>query len=184
MLRSPSTFPKFLQSIHKMSVSTANIASLKRISAPDLRTLLLSPQASSVTVIDVRDDDYIGGHIRNSVHSPSSTLDHQIPELIRKLGQQDVVVFHCSLSQQRGPGAALRYMRERQRRGEKGEVADGGVTGAKTGEGKGGEGSEAGKGEQEVYVLDKGFVGWIKEGYGRDERLTEGFRKEVWEDIG
>lgn len=37
------------------------------------------------------------------------------------------------------------------------------------------------KGEQTVYVLDRGFVGW-QEVYGGDERLTEGYRKELWAD--
>jgi hypothetical protein len=37
------------------------------------------------------------------------------------------------------------------------------------------------KKEQKVYVLDRGFVGW-QEKYGEDERLTEGYRKELWKD--
>lgn len=36
------------------------------------------------------------------------------------------------------------------------------------------------KKEQKVYVLDQGFVGW-QEIYGEDSRLTEGYRKEIWE---
>jgi hypothetical protein len=32
-----------------------------------------------------------------------------------------------------------------------------------------------------VYILDRGFVGW-QEKYGPDERLTEAYRKEIWED--
>lgn len=65
------------------------------------------------------------------------------------------MVFHCSLSQQRGPGAAGGYLRLR---------------GKEDGEGEGG---------QEVWVLDGGFVKWA-EMYGEDERLTEGFVKSVW----
>lgn len=41
------------------------------------------------------------------------------------------------------------------------------------------EGSE--KKEQKVYVLDRGFVGW-QEIYGEDSRLTEAYRKEIWQD--
>ena len=58
--------------------------------------------------------------------------------------------------------------------------------------GKGGEGNGSGEREegkearreteeQKVYVLDRGFVGW-QEVYANDERLTEGYRKELWED--
>jgi hypothetical protein len=36
------------------------------------------------------------------------------------------------------------------------------------------------KKEQKVYVLDQGFVGW-QERFGEDPRLTEGYRKEIWQ---
>jgi len=36
------------------------------------------------------------------------------PGLIRRLSQKKAVVFHCALSQQRGPTAALKYTRERE----------------------------------------------------------------------
>jgi rhodanese-related sulfurtransferase len=83
--------------------------------------------------------------------------------LVRKLKDKKTVVFHCALSQQRGPGAALKYLRERD-----------GLLKAMGEDAKG----EAG---QEVVVLDRGFLGW-QEVYGVDERLTEGYRKELWED--
>jgi Cdc25 family phosphatase len=108
-----------------------------------------------------------------------------LPTLVRQLQDKETVVFHCALSQQRGPAAALRYIRERER-----VLADA----AAAGKGKteaAGEGADqaaaaaaapgdAGK-EQKVFVLDRGFVGW-QEVYGTDERLTEGYRKELWED--
>ena len=160
-------------------MSSANIATLKRINAEDLRSLILSSKASAVAVVDVRDDDHVGGHIKDSIHVPTPALDHRIPELIRKLADKDTVVFHCSLSQQRGPSAALRYIRERQQKAEKGELGSSGTTEGKETE----EGSTSGSGsaEQEVYVLDKGFVGWQQK-YGRDERLTEAYAPDVWED--
>lgn len=90
-----------------------NIATLHRISREELSSLLLSSDASKLAVIDVRDDDHVGGHIHNSTHVPSSSLDYRGPEIVRKLADKEIVVFHCALSQQRGPGAALRYLRER-----------------------------------------------------------------------
>ena len=89
---------------------------------------------------------------------PSSELDYKTPELIRKLKNKDKVVFHCALSQQRGPSAALRYARERQR-----------LLGAEESNG------------QEVYVLDGGFSMW-QAIYGEDEKLTEGYVKDIWMD--
>ena len=96
--------------------------------------------------------DYIGGHIKGCIHIPSQQLDTMMPTLARRLQDKKTVVFHCALSQQRGPSAALRYLRE-------GNVPEG----------------------QEVMVLDRGFVGWQEE-FGRDERITEGYRKELWEE--
>ena len=68
----------------------------------------------------------------------------------------DTVVFHCALSQQRGPSAALRYLRERER-----------ILGEE----------ECKK--QEVYVLEGGFVQW-QDKYGNDERLTEAYVADIW----
>lgn len=86
-----------------------------------------------------------------------------MPTLVRKLQDKETVVFHCALSQQRGPSAALKYMREREglldRLGDKNTEGD--------------------KKQQKVFVLDRGFVGW-QEVFGEDERLTEGYRKDVW----
>ena len=58
------------------------------------------------------------------------------------------VVFHCALSQQRGPSAALRYIRERNRL-----LGIGGDD-----SGKDGKHSEESK--QTVYILEGGFVKW------------------------
>lgn len=117
--------------------------------------------------------DHIGGHIRGSIHTPSRTLDAKLPTLVRQLADKKTVVFHCALSQQRGPGAALRYIRERERMFPARKKA--------AAEGEGGEGKAEEEPEQKVYVLDRGFVGW-QEVYADDERLTEAYRKELWED--
>lgn len=103
-------------------------------------------------------------------------------------------MFHCALSQQRGPSAALRYIRERDRLlgVDAGSVVGGALKrnredAAKEGVvGEGGkdgqwEDVEEGPKEQQVYVLDRGFVGW-QERFGEDTRLTEGYRKEIWRD--
>ena len=157
-------------------MSTLSISDLAYISREDLAQQLPS---QSIAVVDVRDSDHIGGHIKGSTWVPSSQLDHKTPELIRTLKGKDVVVFHCALSQQRGPSAALRYLREKERlypgkvesRGEveeKGEGVD-----KEDVEGDGGK-------KQKVVVLKGGFTEW-QEKYGSDERLTEGWEKDVWE---
>lgn len=180
------------------------VATLPRLSSTELSQILLSNSSSNldastppskIAIVDVRDDDHIGGHIRHSIHAPSHTLDHKIPELVRKLKDKETVVFHCALSQQRGPSAALRYIRERERLlgpSAKTKMESGSGVGEVMlknkeldSEGKGEDedkewedDDEEGK-EQKVYVLDRGFVGW-QERYGEDPRLTEGYRKEIW----
>ncbi|KAK3903524.1 Rhodanese-like domain-containing protein [Staphylotrichum tortipilum] len=156
----------------------ATIGTLERVTAASLSKILLASQADSgpsVAIIDVRDDDHIGGHIRGSQNVPSRTLDAMLPTLVRQLQDKETVVFHCALSQQRGPSAALRYIRERER-----IAAAEAARSEKTDAEGGGEGGKEVR-EQKVVVLDRGFVGWQEE-YGTDERLTEGYRKELWED--
>lgn len=175
-------------------MSTYTVATLPRISGSELSQLLLSqssnPDAaaapSSIAIIDVRDEDHIGGHIRSSIHAPSRTLDYKTPELARKLKDKDIVVFHCALSQQRGPSAALRYLRERDRLLGSSMSKLGGGEQDGTAEGQGerdedGEGGREEKGQQRVYVLKGGFVEW-QESFGEDERLTEGYSKELWKE--
>ncbi|KAK4225385.1 Rhodanese-like domain-containing protein [Podospora fimiseda] len=164
-------------------MSSITLSSLNRITAPVLSQLLLADTAagkdtSSIAIVDVRDDDYIGGHIKSALNFPSRTLDATLPTLIRQLEGKETVVFHCALSQQRGPGAALRYLREKERLAA--------LEAAKKKKNKDGEEIEQGEDKlvstkQKVYVLDRGFVGWQEE-YGTDERLTEGYRKELWAD--
>jgi rhodanese-related sulfurtransferase len=72
-----------------------------------------------------------------------------MPELVRTLKDKDKVVFHCALSQQRGPSSALRYLRERKR-----------LLDNDTERGVEESGSESVAAKQTVYVLKGGFVQW------------------------
>lgn len=93
-------------------MSLITYSDLKFVSRSDLASMLKA-QTPGVSIIDVRDDDYIGGHIKGSQNFPVRTHDYKMPELVRTLRDQDIIIFHCTLSQQRGPGSALRYLRER-----------------------------------------------------------------------
>ncbi|KAF2237022.1 Cdc25 family phosphatase-like protein Ibp1 [Viridothelium virens] len=159
-------------------MSSITIASVPRMSREALSAIILNQAASQsagYAIIDVRDSDHIGGHIHGSMHVPSSTLDYRIPELVRQLKDKDSVIFHCSLSQQRGPSAALRYARERKRLLGI-DIQDEGaeVTGAAD-EIEGTAGSR-----QKVFILDGGFVQW-QEKYGQNEKLTDDYEKDIWE---
>jgi rhodanese-related sulfurtransferase len=127
-------------------MSDVSIGSLKYISREDLSKRLLAADDSasapaSIVVVDVRDSDHIGGHIKGSIHAPTPDLDWKMPELVRTLKDKDTVVFHCALSQVRGPKAALEYLRTKERL-------------------EGGEGTA-----QNVVVLRGGFSQW-QEKYG------------------
>jgi rhodanese-related sulfurtransferase len=121
-------------------MSLHTISSLPFMTRETLASLIRS-KSTSLVVIDVRDSDYIGGHIAGGTNVPVNTHDYRMPELVRTLKDKDVVVFHCALSQQRGPSSALRYLREKERLN--GVSEDG-----------------KGSGQQKVYVLEGGFVKW------------------------
>ncbi|KAK6355485.1 hypothetical protein TWF696_004582 [Orbilia brochopaga] len=129
-------------------------------------------QVMKIAIVDVRDSDHVGGHIRSSIHSPSTIFTVALDSLLHTLKPYDAVIFHCALSQQRGPSAAIKYAREKRaleaRRkvasSEEEELLYSSVKGSK---------------DQEVYVLDGGFVKW-QEKYGDDKRLTEAYDAEIW----
>jgi rhodanese-related sulfurtransferase len=52
-------------------------------------------------VVDVRDDDYVGGNIKSSYNLPSRVFTKNVDELVRKTKDVPVVIFHCALSQER-----------------------------------------------------------------------------------
>lgn len=141
-------------------MSTITAASLTPVSRESLAGLLLSSPSSNVAIVDVRGADHVGGHIRGSTWAPSNELDSRMPELLQRLKDKDRVIFHCALSQQRGPSAALQYARERERLAGK-LVGEPEIKG------------------QEVCVLVGGFNEWQAK-YGDDERLTENYAKDLW----
>lgn len=53
-------------------------------------------------VIDVRGEDYAGGHIKGAIHQSSQTLPHGgVEEIRQKTKNVPTVIFHCLLSQVR-----------------------------------------------------------------------------------
>lgn len=62
-------------------------------------------------VVDVRDDDFGGGHIAGARHCPSESFRSALPELARELAMQEkTVVFHCMYSRSRGPRCARLFL--------------------------------------------------------------------------
>ena len=52
-------------------------------------------------VVDVRDDDFIGGNIKGAVNIPSKDFLMDVDALVRQTKEVPLVIFHCALSQVR-----------------------------------------------------------------------------------
>jgi rhodanese-related sulfurtransferase len=140
------------------------ISSLTKVTPSTLAASMLDPaRASKVAVIDVRDSDHVGGHIKGSHWIPTNQLEARIPELIRVHSDKEQIIFHCMLSQQRGPSSALKFARA---------LEDASNKAAKIQLPK--------KERPTVCVLEGGFGMWQAQ-FGEDERLTEAYAKDIWE---
>ncbi|KIJ54626.1 hypothetical protein M422DRAFT_24536 [Sphaerobolus stellatus SS14] len=110
-------------------------------------------------VVDVRDDDFVGGNVKGCLRAPFQQYENNVKELVAKLSDIPTVVFHCALSQVRGPKSARIYAETRDA-----IVADD---------------SQPSK-QQEVLVLQGGFAA-LQAAYKDDDVLIENWNKSVWE---
>ncbi|RSH93889.1 hypothetical protein EHS25_006541 [Saitozyma podzolica] len=141
--------------------------SVRYITADELAKLLKSKSTkdiNDVAVVDVRDDDFVGGNIVAAMNVPSGTFHANVQDLVKRLENGELhprgqawlpkVVFHCALSQQRGPKAARTYAEARElclteKQREK---------------------------AQQIYVLRDGFSGFQSK-FRDDPELVEKFNK-------
>jgi Cdc25 family phosphatase len=152
------------------------LSSLTYLQPATLAPLLLDAEhQQKIAIVDVRDSDHIGGNIKGSVWVPVNQLDTRLPELLRTLRDKEKVVFHCMLSQQRGPKAALMYARARQRADAKEAKSQ-----EEAGRGDGTEEPQQQKPVHEICVLEGGFGSW-QTWYGEDARLTADYQADLWE---
>ena len=79
-------------------------ATVRSVTAIELRKWILAQR--NIAIIDVRQDDVAGGAIVNSRNIPAHRFVDSLQDIIRDTADKEAVVFHCSLSQQRGPRAA------------------------------------------------------------------------------
>ncbi|KAJ6621782.1 Rhodanese-like protein [Mycena sp. CBHHK59/15] len=129
---------------------------MKYISGDDLTVIIKSDKVPNkdYLVVDVRDDDYIGGNIKNALNLPSRNFHTDVYGLVQKTAEIKLVVFHCALSQMRGPKAARIYEETRQ------NIAQD-------------------KPPQEVLVLRNGFTEFQRK-FKDDPTLVENWDEEVW----
>ncbi|PWA36778.1 rhodanese/Cell cycle control phosphatase superfamily protein [Artemisia annua] len=72
--------------------------------------LLSLKERANVAIVDVRDEERsYDGHIAGSLHFASDSFVDKIPSLVQAAKGKDTLVFHCALSQVRGPKCARRF---------------------------------------------------------------------------
>ncbi|KZT09236.1 Rhodanese-like protein [Laetiporus sulphureus 93-53] len=130
----------------------------KYISPDELAALIKSDKVpmKDYCVVDVRDDDYYGGNIKGSHNSPSNGFLARVEELVAQTKEIPTVIFHCALSQVRGPKAARVYAETRDALEAQGKDK-----------------------HHEVLVLRGGFQDFQAK-YKDDPELIENWKKEVW----
>ena len=126
--------------------------SVPTISARKVRELLAGSLKKFV-IFDVRDYDFTGGHLRGAVNIPLNTFVNAVDDLVTQYQPYDYVIFHCMLSQSRGPSAASIFQKRLD--ALYGNEAD----------------------NVRVRVLSGGFQGWIAT-YGSE--FVEDFDSNTW----
>ncbi|KZT32889.1 Rhodanese-like protein [Sistotremastrum suecicum HHB10207 ss-3] len=136
------------------------VSSVGYISGQELKEIIKGPgkPGTDYLVVDVRDEDHAGGNITNSAHWPSEEFEEGVHKLIAESKHLQKIVFHCALSQQRGPFAARHYaqIREHEARKSPHDFAN-----------------------QEILILRSGFTGW-QQLYKDDAELVVNWDPERW----
>ncbi|KAF9525521.1 Rhodanese-like domain-containing protein [Crepidotus variabilis] len=106
-------------------------------------------------VVDVRDEDFVGGNIKGAINEPSQVFLHNVDGLVKQTREVPLVIFHCALSQVRGPKAARIYAETRENVLKGNDIS------------------------HEVAILRDGFTEFQVK-YKDDSELVENWDKEVW----
>ncbi|KAG8754986.1 hypothetical protein FRC12_011034 [Ceratobasidium sp. 428] len=82
-------------------MSTFSSPSFRYISPTELSELIKSDKKpmKDYAVVDVRDDDFIGGNIVGCVRAPSNNYLTTVDGLVTKTKDVPKMIFHCALSQ-------------------------------------------------------------------------------------
>ncbi|GAA5884262.1 hypothetical protein JCM6882_002200 [Rhodosporidiobolus microsporus] len=168
------------------------LAALIKSSGPD-------GSGKDYQIVDVRDEDFEGGNIPGAIHAPSDArTDASVQKLVEQLTDVPRVIFHCSLSQVRGPKTARIYAEAaaaaRAQSSSSSDVPapDSSASSSSTTTTQAAAdaarnfspnpyATEAKEGQQEVLVLRDGFKNW--QGlYKNDPLLVENFDSRIWRD--
>ncbi|THV03077.1 Rhodanese-like protein [Dendrothele bispora CBS 962.96] len=133
--------------------------STKYITSDELAEIIRSDKVpkKDYLVVDVRDDDYIGGNIIGAVNMPSRDFLMNVDNLVKDTKEVPIMVFHCALSQVRGPKAARIYKETRQNVLSETDSTS----------------------PTQVLVLRDGFTGFQSK-FKDDLKLVENWDKDIW----
>ncbi|KAJ2162485.1 Cdc25 phosphatase Ibp1 [Coemansia sp. RSA 552] len=137
------------------------------ISVQELAKLVRDPEKQpgvDYAIIDVRTDDRHSGYIPGSDNSVTADKMHERAraQLVDKYRAVPLVVFHCMMSQVRGPKSARIYKELVHERLAYAESSDP-------------------QRNQHVKVLRGGFREWAEAFLHTEPALVEGFNQDVWE---
>ncbi|OLY82445.1 Dual specificity phosphatase ibp1 [Smittium mucronatum] len=139
-----------------------------RITAAELGKLIKDPTKKSGTdylVVDVRDSDYEGGHIPGALNVPSYEMRDRVDGLAKELSDVPILVFHCALSQVRGPKSARIYSEY--------------VYNVIQSNNKSFENYAPKLREQQISVLTGGFSSWYNQ-FKNDPEMLEDIDHDLW----
>jgi Cdc25 family phosphatase len=130
---------------------------LRYMDGDELAMLMKSGKAANkdFLVVDVRDDDYAGGNIKGCLNQPSRDFMLTVHGLVEEAKEIPIVIFHCAMSQVRGPKAASIYAETRQ------NILNGNDM------------------RQDIVILRDGFSQFQVK-YKNDPDLVENWDEEVW----
>lgn len=116
-------------------------------------------------IIDVRDSDFVGGKIKDSINYPSIEFESKVTKLQDYLFLEKVndVVFHCMLSQIRGPTSATIFYNSLKKKNENPEKQ-----------------KYLNDIKPHIWVLKGGFKKW-KRLYGSDTEVTHDYNLNLLE---
>ena len=111
-------FPRLSTSLHTASRTTRSDAftsvtlpTPQKIDPEDVVEQIRGGANPNLVIVDVRDGDFAGGHIKGCTNIPSAQINDGFSAIDRLIDQYKAAppttfVFHCMKSQQRGPAAA------------------------------------------------------------------------------
>ncbi|KAF8516838.1 hypothetical protein BU17DRAFT_67284 [Hysterangium stoloniferum] len=138
----------------------------KYITPKDLHSLIKSTTpGKDYLVVDVRDEDFIGGNVKGCLHAPFQRYESELPGFIIKVKDIPTVIFHCPIKitiahirHARGPKSARLYAEKRISLADDPDKLV----------------------EQQILVLQGGFAS-LQAVYKDDPDVIEKWDKSVWE---